>query len=282
MPPTRRCGKRDRPRNPSLGTTPASKPNNSNPVGGSWRRSSASRPSARPASRTPWKSASKPISPATVYPFSSACSTSCRTTASSTSRPPAPHANPERAALVNATQVTAYALLYRENTGRKGSRHRTAPPGQAQAAKTRGHAAAAHRRAGANPPPADHRLLRRRSGQARLHPFTGLAVCRLRVLSRMRGVALNHHLSPAARSTRRGTIQPTNHSLMKAIETVISIIAFIMLAIVLFALSPLLDQADRDGQPHESLLRQLTSWKICHQVARPGEPAARKPIHPPP
>ncbi len=57
----------------------------------------------------------------------------------------------------------------------------------------------------------------------------------------MRDLALNlSPFNPPLRSIRPGTIQLTKHSLMKAIETVISIIAFILLAIVLFALSPLL------------------------------------------
>lgn len=61
----------------------------------------------------------------------------------------------------------------------------------------------------------------------------------------MRGLALNHlpHLQPpAAVPPGAGfTFTHGNFTLpMKALETVISIVAFILLAIVLFALSPLL------------------------------------------
>ncbi len=59
----------------------------------------------------------------------------------------------------------------------------------------------------------------------------------------MRGLALNPPPSPSTAAPfhpARLTFTKEIHSIMKALETVISIISFILLAIVLFALSPLL------------------------------------------
>ena len=97
--------------------------------------------------------------------------------------------SPEKAALLHATQVAAYSLLYRENTGKNGNGHRDPPPAQAQAAPAGGHRLAALRRAGPEPAVAGHRRLRRRAGAARLHPLPGAAMRRLRVLRRVRRLA---------------------------------------------------------------------------------------------
>ena len=74
--------------------------------------------------------------------------------------------NPERAALVNATQATAYSMLYRENTGRKEAGIELHHLVKLKQPKLVVVSLAAHRRAGTIPSPAGHRLLRRWPGPA--------------------------------------------------------------------------------------------------------------------
>ena len=179
------------------------KRNKSKSAGGSWKPSSGSRPSVTPVSPMPSRWPWKLIFPATGCPLWWACSIWFRTRRIIDFKTSGSTPNADRAALVNGTQATAYSILYRENTGRKEAgvelHHLVklksprlvviylSPVGDRECA----------------------RLFRvidayvEGLGAARLHSLTGTAMRLLRVLPRMRRLALttsSHHQTSESRS----------------------------------------------------------------------------------